>query len=90
MWLNIGEKILIVDEPTKGVDMGSRDEIYNILREMVKKGISIMMITSDLLECIGLSNRVLVIRNHKIVNEFNGAEINEARIIAAATELEII
>ena len=74
-------RVLIIDEPTKGVDVGARMSVYQIINELTKAGIGIVMLTSDMMELIGLSDRILVFYEGKIVREIAGRE---------ATELEIM
>lgn len=62
MWVGINPKVLIVDEPTRGVDVGARREIYKIMRDLTLSGVGIVMISSDLPEVLGVSDRILVMR----------------------------
>jgi inositol transport system ATP-binding protein len=87
MWTGARPKVLIVDEPTRGVDVGAKSEIYRLLRELAASGIGIIMISSELQEILGMSDRILVMRNHRIVAEFNREEATEEKIILAATGL---
>jgi ABC-type sugar transport system ATPase subunit len=74
MWMAIQPLLLIVDEPTRGVDVGAKSEIYHLLRELAAHGVAIIMISSDLLEILGLSDRILVMRNGRLAGEFTAAE----------------
>jgi ABC-type sugar transport system ATPase subunit len=85
MWLGIGPKVLIVDEPTKGVDVGAKNEILDILRQIADSGIPIMVISSDLLEILALCDRVLVLKEGRVRGELNHAEATEEKIIAYAS-----
>ena len=89
MWMGINPEVLIVDEPTRGVDVGARSEIYSLLRELAAKGIGIIMISSDLLEILGMSDRIIVMRQGKIAGEFLRQEATEEKIIACAAGVEI-
>ena len=84
MWMGIGPKVLVVDEPTKGVDVGAKADIYIKLRELAESGIGVILVSSDLPEIIGLSDRVLVMRHGRLVAELTGADINEETIISHA------
>jgi ribose transport system ATP-binding protein len=71
-WLEIGPKLLILDEPTRGVDIGAKSEIYRIIDELAAKGIGIIVISSELPEIIGICDRVLVMREGQIQGEVGG------------------
>ena len=70
-WLATAPKILILDEPTRGVDVGAKSEIYGIMNELVKKGVSIIMISSELPEILNMSDRVYVMREGVIAGELH-------------------
>ena len=77
-------EVLIADEPTRGVDVGSKRTIYDILTEMAKSGMGVVVISSDLEEVLGLAHRVLVMRHGRIITELSGEGINEQAVLAAA------
>lgn len=86
--LEIKPHVLILDEPTRGVDIGSKSEIYRIINELAKAGVGIVVISSELPEIIGTCDRVLVMREGQLVAEVGGAsghEISQERIIDLAT-----
>ena len=83
-WMGIRPRVLIVDEPTRGVDVGARSEIYASLRRLAADGVGIIMISSDLLEILGLSDRILVMRSGRLAGEFSASEATEEKIIACA------
>lgn len=85
MWLGIQPKVLIVDEPTKGVDVGAKAEIYEILRKMADTGVAIIIISSELLEVLTISDRIVVMKNGRISGCMNNSEANEENVIAYAT-----
>jgi ABC-type sugar transport system ATPase subunit len=85
MGLATNPKVLIVDEPTRGVDVGAKAEIYQILRELVHNGLAIIMISSDLPEVLGLSDRIMVMREGRIAAVFSSQEATEQKVIAAAS-----
>ena len=83
-WLLTDPSILILDEPTRGVDMATRAEIYQKINELALAGISVLMVSSDLTEAIGMADRVLVMRNGKLVKELMAAETDEEEVLAYA------
>ncbi len=85
--LETGPKVLILDEPTRGVDVGAKSEIYRIIDELARRGIAILVISSELPEIIGICDRVLVMREGHIAGTVGGpggAEINQENIMAHA------
>lgn len=76
-WLTHEVKLLILDEPTRGVDVGARGEIYSIIRKLAEDGMSVLLISSDMPELIGMSNRVLVIRGGAVVGEMSRRELDQ-------------
>jgi ribose transport system ATP-binding protein len=72
-WLEIGPKLLILDEPTRGVDIGAKAEIYRIIDELASRGIAVMVISSELPEIIGICDRVIVMREGRIEGEVGGS-----------------
>jgi ABC-type sugar transport system ATPase subunit len=88
-WLATNPKILIVDEPTRGIDVGAKAEIHGLLKDLTKLGVSIIMISSELPEVLAVSDRILVMHEGKIVAELQGMSTNEEEILRYATgELE--
>ncbi|CAB3792755.1 sugar ABC transporter ATP-binding protein [Pararobbsia alpina] len=86
-WLAIKPVVLILDEPTRGIDIGAKMEIYNLMRELAASGVAIVCISSDLPEVIGIADRVLVMREGRIAAELSRTEISQERVMAAALEL---
>ena len=84
-WLATMPKILILDEPTRGVDVGAKFEIYTIMKNLAKAGVSVIMISSDLPEVIGMSDRVYVMREGKLSGELKKEELSEVNIMSYAT-----
>jgi len=87
-WLSTNPRILILDEPTRGVDIGARSEIYQIIRELANQGLGILMISSDLPEILGMSDRVYVMHEGSIVTEIPRCELNEELVMQHATGME--
>ncbi len=84
-WLMTQPKLLILDEPTRGVDVGAKSEVHRIIRELAQEGMAVLMISSDLPEVLHLSDRIAVMREGRIVAQLNGAEATEEQIMFAAT-----
>ncbi|PKM95243.1 MAG: sugar ABC transporter ATP-binding protein [Firmicutes bacterium HGW-Firmicutes-1] len=85
-WLSTNVDILIFDEPTKGVDVGAKAEIYRLFEELVKKGKSIIMVSSELTEIMGMSDRVIIMKEGRIVAEISESEMSEEKILYYAME----
>jgi ribose transport system ATP-binding protein len=84
-WLARQPKILILDEPTRGVDVGAKSEIYSLMDELATSGIGILMISSDLEEILGMSDRVLVLHEGRLAGELRREELSEQAIMHLAT-----
>lgn len=84
-WLARRLKLLIVDEPTAGVDIGAKDEIYSIMQKICAQGVSIILVSSDLPEIVRLSDRILVMHNGRFVKEFNEGYVTEEDILKASS-----
>ena len=87
-WLSIGTRIFILDEPTRGIDVGSKSEIYQIMDRLTKEGVGIIMISSELPEVLGMSDRIMVMRQGRIVKELARAEASEETIMKYAVGSE--
>ena len=87
-WVAIGPRILILDEPTRGVDVGAKSEIYRIMNQMARQGVAILMISSELPEVVGMSDRVYVMREGSIAGELNGQDITQENIMTLATGVD--
>jgi ribose transport system ATP-binding protein len=83
-WLALRPKVLIVDEPTRGIDVGAKAEIYRLLRELARDGVSIVMISSDMEEILHLSDRVAVMHEGRIAGILEHGDCTEQRIMALA------
>lgn len=88
-WLANNPDILIMDEPTRGIDVGAKYEIYQIMIDLVKQGKSIIMISSEMPELIGMSNRIIVMCNGHITGELEGEEATQERIMSYATQFDL-
>ncbi len=84
-WLFVNPEVLILDEPTRGIDVGAKYEIYTIMNRLVQQGMSIIMISSELPEVLGMSDRVYVVSSGRITGELPIAEATQERIMQMAT-----
>lgn len=88
-WIYTNPKVLILDEPTRGVDIGAKKEIYNIINELAAKGVAIIMVSSELPEVLGMSDRVMVVREGEVRGILNKEEANQENIMTLATGGEL-
>jgi ribose transport system ATP-binding protein len=84
-WLMSRPKVLIMDDPTRGIDVGTKYEIYKIMNELSEQGIAIIMISSDLVEVLGMSDRIMVMHEDQSVGTLDIAEATQEKIMALAT-----
>jgi L-arabinose transport system ATP-binding protein len=77
-------RVLILDEPTRGIDIGAKSEIYHLVNELAASGIAIILISSELVEVIGLADRILVMRDGRVAGELDGSQATEEEILALA------
>ena len=84
-WLTLKPRILILDEPTRGIDVGTKAEIHALMNDLAKQGVAVMMVSSDLPEVLGVSDRILVMRAGRIVAEFSRQEATQDKVMHAAT-----
>jgi ribose transport system ATP-binding protein/rhamnose transport system ATP-binding protein len=83
-WLEAGVRVLILDEPTRGIDIGSKREIYALIRRLAQDGMAVLLISSELPEVLEMSDRVLVMRQGRIAAEIDRADASEELIMAHA------
>ncbi|MCL2054036.1 MAG: ATP-binding cassette domain-containing protein [Oscillospiraceae bacterium] len=84
-WLYAAPNVLILDEPTRGIDVGAKLEIYTLMNKLVEQGMSIIIISSELLEVIGMSDRIYVFAEGKVAGQIKASEATEQKLIAMAT-----
>jgi rhamnose transport system ATP-binding protein len=85
-WLATNPRVLIMDEPTKGIDVGAKTAVYRLMGEMVAKGLAIIMVSSELPEVMGMADRILVMRRGRLRANFTRAEATPESIVKAATD----
>jgi rhamnose transport system ATP-binding protein len=83
-WLLRRPRVLLADEPTRGIDIGSKRDIYDLLRELATEGVAIVLVSSEVEELIGLAHRIVVMRNGKATAELSDEQITEQQVISAA------
>jgi rhamnose transport system ATP-binding protein len=84
-WLATEPKLLIVDEPTRGIDVGTKAEVHRLMSELAGRGVAVLMISSELPEVLGMADRVLVMHEGRLTDELSRAEADEESVIRAAT-----
>jgi ribose transport system ATP-binding protein len=85
-WLLRGCRVLLLDEPSRGVDVGARAEIYKLIRSLADSGVAVVVVSSEVEEVLGLSDRVLVIREGCVVHESASDDIDESRVLDLVME----
>jgi ribose transport system ATP-binding protein len=87
-WLTADANVLMFDEPTRGIDVGAKNEIYHLLNDLARQGKSIIMISSELPEILRMSHRILVMCEGRITGELSASEANQENIMHFATQRE--
>jgi ribose transport system ATP-binding protein len=80
-WLLGSTKVLMLDEPTRGVDVGARSELYALVRRLASEGLGVLLVSSEVPEVLGLSDRVLVLREGRVVHEAPAQDLDEATVL---------
>src|SRR5581483_12225350 len=83
-WLLSHADVLIFDEPTRGIDVGAKVEVYHLINDLVRRGAGVIMISSEIEEVLGMSDRILVMRGGRIVGELARGEATQERMLALA------
>lgn len=89
-WMSTNPKVLILDEPTKGIDVGAKSEFYSMICEFAKQGLGVILISSELPEVIGLSDRIIVMKSRKIVGEIAASEATEDKLLSLGMMGEVL
>ncbi|MBB4661996.1 sugar ABC transporter ATP-binding protein [Conexibacter arvalis] len=84
-WLATQPRLLIIDEPTRGIDVGTKAEVHRLISELASRGLAVLMISSELPEVLGMADRVLVMHEGRLTGEFSREEADEERVMRAAT-----
>ena len=85
-WLTVGCRVLLLDEPTRGVDVGARTELYKLIQRLADEGVAIVLVSSEVPEVLGLSDRVIVLREGRVMHEGPAADIDEHRVLDLVME----
>lgn len=83
-WLSEDIRVILLDEPTRGIDVGAKSEIYAIIQDLAKEGVAVLMVSSELPEVLGLSDRIIVMESGKITGEMNRSDATEAMLLSLA------
>jgi ribose transport system ATP-binding protein len=84
-WLSIDPKVIIMDEPTRGIDVGAKREIHNLLRSLSEQGVGVIIVSSELPEIIGVADRVAVMHEGKLAGFLQGEHVTEENIMKLAS-----
>jgi D-xylose transport system ATP-binding protein len=84
-WLLTNPRVLFLDEPTRGIDVGAKQEIYGEINKLAREGLAIVLVSSELPEVLGLSDRVIALHEGRLAGEFSRAEATPEKVMAAAT-----
>ena len=89
-WLATKPRVLILDEPTQGVDVGAKAEIHHLISELASTGLAILLISSDLLELLSMADHILVMQAGRVVASMPGTEATQEHVIEAATGQNVV
>ncbi|MBR2894062.1 MAG: sugar ABC transporter ATP-binding protein, partial [Oscillospiraceae bacterium] len=84
-WIYTDPKILILDEPTRGVDIGAKKEIYSVINDLAAKGVAVIMVSSELPEVLGMSDRIMVVHEGHVTGIIDAAQADQAKVMTLAT-----
>ena len=87
-WLAMSPRVLMLDEPTRGIDVGAKQEIYGLMEKLAKSGVAILFVSSDLEEVLNMSDRTLVMHEGRITGELQRNELSEEAVMSLATGIE--
>jgi len=88
-WLLTGASIVLLNDPTRGIDVGTKQEIYQLLRDLADAGTAVLLYSTDYDELIGCCDRVLIMYDGRVVRELAGADITEANIVASSLNISL-
>ena len=88
-WLALGPRLLLLDEPTRGIDVGAKQEIYRLMEDLAEQGLAILFVSSEMEEILGMSDRVLVMHEGRISGELARKDLSEEAVMYLATGKEL-
>jgi ribose transport system ATP-binding protein len=88
-WLLTESRLLIFDEPTRGIDVGAKEEIYALMRRLSDRGAGIIMISSEMPELLGMSDRIIVLAQGRVAGELSKDQFDQERVLRLASGLEV-
>ena len=89
MWISRHPRILLIDEPTRGIDVGTKESIHNLIRSYARQGMAVLMVSSDMPELIGASDRIVAMYEGRVSGELPLDQISEERIMALTSGMKI-
>ena len=87
-WLARNSRVVIFDEPTRGIDVAAKVEIYNLMNDLKKQGIAVMFVSSEMPEVMGIADRIIVMCDGRITGEMSAEEATQSGILTLATQFE--
>ncbi len=84
-WLSLEPRVLLLDEPTRGIDVGAKQEIYGLMEQLAKQGVGILFVSSEMEEILGMSDRTLVMHEGRITGELSRDQLSEESVMQLAT-----
>ena len=88
-WLNVAPRILILDEPTRGIDVGAKADVHQLIDDLARDGVAVIVISSDLPEVLAMSDRIVVMREGRVRGVFTHDEADPERVMAAAVRMRV-
>ncbi len=88
-WLSLSPRVLLLDEPTRGIDVGAKQEIYQLMEELAEQGMAVLFVSSELEEILGMSDRVLVMHEGALTGELSREQLSEEAVMQLATEAPV-
>ena len=84
-WLTRDLKVVLIDEPTVGIDIGAKDEIYNFIEDLARKGVAVLLVSSDVAEVLRVAHRIIVMKEGRIIHEFNNGVATQEDVLLASS-----